>query len=96
VAPDLASRSPSAASANEVVAKSRPRVVTHPVRERKLEVVLSESESRAIRDLIAGVSAGRIDLSSLPVEDSHVTDIVVPPITVDPIVIDRVREGVRQ
>jgi hypothetical protein len=59
------------------------------------EVLISGSESRAIRDLIAGVRGGRIDSTSLPLDQLVVTEVTVPEMVVDPIIVDPILKGER-
>ena len=66
------------------------------------EVVLDPAETRALRRLIAGVRDGQVDLraaqnsvSPAPMELSPITDIVIAPITIEPIAPPTGAEGAR-
>jgi hypothetical protein len=78
-------------------AKAGSRTVT-----REAEVLLDPSETRALRALIAGLRDGRIDLaaaqrssSPAPMDLEPVTDIVIAPITIEPIAPPSGAEGAR-
>jgi hypothetical protein len=66
------------------------------------EILLDPAETQALRRLIAGVHDGRIDLtaaqnsvSPAPIELEPVTDIVIAPITIEPVAPLPGAEGVR-
>ena len=66
------------------------------------EVLIDPRERRALLQLIAGVRDGRIDLSAaqrsvtqVPTELDPVTDIVIAPLTIDPLAPVSGAEGVR-
>jgi hypothetical protein len=66
------------------------------------EILIDPRQARALRQLIAGVRDGRVDLSaaqksvtSAPMELAPVTDIVIAPITIEPLAPLSGAEGVR-
>ena len=68
----------------------------------ELPLLFDHSEMRALQALIAGVRDGRVDLAAAqtnaapaPIEQEPVTDIVIAPITIDPIAPLSGAEGVR-
>ncbi len=78
-------------------------VVRIPEPEREPEILIDQREMRTLRVLIDGVRNGRVDLtaamnsrSHAPAELEPVADIVVAPLTIEPIAPAPGAEGVRQ
>jgi len=104
-APELAGRStistaalPSMASSfvREDVSEGRRGARHQPSGRREPEILISASESHAIRRFIEGPRTWKIDPSPLPVSvPPPVTDLVIEPIAIEPLSVDR-GQGVRQ
>jgi hypothetical protein len=82
----------------------RPRL-SRPAQPESLEaeILLDTTETRALRNLIAGVRAGRVDLTAVhrsvplaPMEPPPVVDIDIAPIAIAPIAPPSGAEGARQ
>jgi len=101
---------PTAASTAQADAGPRPaRGVTRPVKpvaaqaaESEPEILIDQREMQTLRRLIAGVRNGRIDLTAAqnsashsPAEPEPVADIVIAPLTIEPIAPVPGAEGVR-
>lgn len=85
-------------------AQRRPRL-SRPAQpdSREAEVLLDATETRALRNLIAGVRDGRVDLAAVhrsvplaPMEPAPVVDIDIAPIAIEPIAPPSGAEGARQ
>lgn len=91
-----ATKAPAARASRPVPAALKPRAADAP------EILLDPAETRALRALIVGVRDGRVDLTAVltseppaPMALEPVTDIVIAPITIDPIAPPPGAEGAR-